>query len=315
MQIFANNAFSTLAAAIAAGDTTMTVQPGQGSKFPSPTNGDYFVVTLFQLIGGMEANHEIVKVTARSVDTFTIARGQEGTAARAWGVGDQVSHRGTAGTLGALAQLGAAGQAFAQPIAVPTAAPGTNTAQAASTQFVKTEIATAVSSLINNSPAALDTLNEIATALGNDPNFSATMMTALGNRVRTDVNTQGLSAAQKANAVANLGLAAVAVSGAKADIGLGNVDNTSDANKPISSATQSALNLLAPLASPGFTGVPTVPTAAPGTNNTQAANTAFAVALVNAAIANLVNSSPAALDTLKELADALGDDPNFSARR
>lgn len=76
--------------------------------------------------------------------------------------------------------------------------------------------------------------------------------------------------------------------------------------------TQSQVNALlaakAPLASPAFTGIPTVPTAAAGTNNLQAASTAF----VQAAIAALVGSSPAALDTLKELADAIGNDPNFA---
>lgn len=76
--------------------------------------------------------------------------------------------------------------------------------------------------------------------------------------------------------------------------------------------TQSQVNTLlaakAPLASPAFTGIPTVPTAAAGTNNLQAASTAF----VQAAIAALVGSSPAALDTLKELADAIGNDPNFA---
>lgn len=76
--------------------------------------------------------------------------------------------------------------------------------------------------------------------------------------------------------------------------------------------TQSQVNTLlaakAPLASPAFTGIPTVPTAAAGTNNLQAANTAF----VQTAIAALVGSSPAALDTLKELADAIGNDPNFA---
>lgn len=61
--------------------------------------------------------------------------------------------------------------------------------------------------------------------------------------------------------------------------------------------------------SPNFTGMPTAPTAAPGANTTQLANTTF----VQAAIAALVASSPAALDTLNELAAALGDDPNFAA--
>uniref|UniRef100_UPI0030199B4E phage tail protein n=1 Tax=Pantoea sp. USHLN256 TaxID=3081293 RepID=UPI0030199B4E len=69
-----------------------------------------------------------------------------------------------------------------------------------------------------------------------------------------------------------------------------------------------ALALKAPLASPALTGTPTAPTAAQSVNNTQLATTAF----VKAAIASLVASSPAALDTLKELADALGNDPNFA---
>ncbi|HDS6504656.1 TPA: phage tail protein [Enterobacter asburiae] len=62
-------------------------------------------------------------------------------------------------------------------------------------------------------------------------------------------------------------------------------------------------------ASPTFTGTPKAPTAAAGNNSTQLANTAF----VQAAIAGLVSSSPAALDTLNELAAALGNDPNFAA--
>lgn len=70
-----------------------------------------------------------------------------------------------------------------------------------------------------------------------------------------------------------------------------------------------ALAAKAPLASPAFTGTPTAPTAAPGTNTTQVATAAF----VQAAVAALVNAAPGALDTLKELADALGDDANFAA--
>lgn len=47
-------------------------------------------------------------------------------------------------------------------------------------------ISTAIANLVNSSPAALDTLNELATALGNDPNFATTINTALGYRVRVD---------------------------------------------------------------------------------------------------------------------------------
>lgn len=62
------------------------------------------------------------------------------------------------------------------------------------------------------------------------------------------------------------------------------------------------------LAGADFTGKVTFPTAPAGTNNTQGATTAFVVA----AIASLVNGSPAALDTLQELAKAMGNDPNFA---
>ena len=64
----------------------------------------------------------------------------------------------------------------------------------------------------------------------------------------------------------------------KSDLGLGNVDNTSDADKPVSTATQAALDLKAPLASPALTGTPTAPTAPPGTDSTQIATTAFVLA-------------------------------------
>lgn len=64
----------------------------------------------------------------------------------------------------------------------------------------------------------------------------------------------------------------------------------------------------ATLASPTFTGVPAAPTATAGTNTTQVATTAF----VSTAVSNLVNGAGAALDTLKELADAMGNDANFA---
>ena len=72
--------------------------------------------------------------------------------------------------------------------------------------------------------------------------------------------------------------------------------------------TNNLLAQKAPLASPALTGTPTVPTAGRGTNNGQIASTAF----VAQAIAALVNSAPGALDTLQELARALGNDANFA---
>lgn len=72
----------------------------------------------------------------------------------------------------------------------------------------------------------------------------------------------------------------------KSMVGLGSVDNTSDAAKPISAATQTALSTKAPIASPALTGVPTAPTASPGTNSTQIATTAYTDAAVAVAMAS-----------------------------
>ena len=89
----------------------------------------------------------------------------------------------------------------------------------------------------------------------------------------------------------------------KSDVGLGNLDNTSDANKPVSTAGQTALDLKANLASPTFTGTPLSTTASPLTNSTQIATTAY----TDAAVAAIVNGAPALLNTLNELSVAIGD--------
>lgn len=73
-------------------------------------------------------------------------------------------------------------------------------------------------------------------------------------------------------------------------------------------ATATAASTYAPLASPALTGVPTAPTAAANTNTTQVATTQFVITEIN----DLIDASPGTLDTLNELAAALGDDPNFA---
>jgi hypothetical protein len=93
------------------------------------------------------------------------------------------------------------------------------------------------------------------------------------------------------------------------DSTLTNVDNTSDANKPISTATSTALALKAPLANPALTGIPTAPTAVSTTNTTQIATTEF----VKTAIANVIDLAPGALDTLNELAAAINDDASYAS--
>src|SRR5580765_964900 len=109
MLLFANNANTTLAGGITSGATSLTVASGAGAKFPSPTGGDYFVATL---INTTTLVSEIIHVTARSTDTFTIVRAQEGTPAVAWASGDTIAMLMTAGTAQAFLQATAS---FAVP--------------------------------------------------------------------------------------------------------------------------------------------------------------------------------------------------------
>ena len=89
----------------------------------------------------------------------------------------------------------------------------------------------------------------------------------------------------------------------KADVGLGNADNTSDANKPVSTATQTALDLKANLASPALTGIPTAPTPANSDSSTKIATTAF----VMQEVTDLIGGAGPAFDTLIELSASLAN--------
>jgi len=113
------------------------------------------------------------------------------------------------------------------------------------------------------------------------------------------------------NASAAIDWTKLAVSSTVSSTELGYVDGvTSAIQTQIDSklATATASSTYAPLASPTLTGTPTAPTATAGTNTTQVATTAF----VGTAVSNLVASAPSTLDTLNELATALGNDAAFS---
>ncbi len=75
--VLANNAVTTIPSAVSSTDTTITVSTGTGSLFPILGASDYVYLTIF----GSNNTYEIVKCTARTDDTFTIVRGQEGTLA------------------------------------------------------------------------------------------------------------------------------------------------------------------------------------------------------------------------------------------
>jgi hypothetical protein len=101
----------------------------------------------------------------------------------------------------------------------------------------------------------------------------------------------------------------------KAAVGLSNVDNTSDANKPVSTAQQSALDLKADLASPALTGSPTAPTQTAADNSTKLATTAYADAAADAAVTADVIHVLKAGDTMGKLVIQPSVDPVNGALR
>jgi hypothetical protein len=114
----------------------------------------------------------------------------------------------------------------------------------------KTYVDTAVSNLVDGAPGLLNTLNEIAAAVGDDPNFFGTVATNLATHeadttnVHGIANTANLVTTSEAQTLTNKTLTSPVINTptgiTKSDVGLGNVDNTSDLNKPVSTAQASA---------------------------------------------------------------------------
>ena len=137
---FSNNANSTLASQITNTATSITLAVGGGANFASPAVGQYSVVSLNDAATG--TIYEIMHCTARTGDTLTVIRGQEGTSAVSWLSGDLVYSSPTAGQMSAFAQSDSA--AFTNTPTAPTAPASTNTTQLATTAFVKSVLATYV---------------------------------------------------------------------------------------------------------------------------------------------------------------------------
>lgn len=96
-ELWANNAASTVGAGINNVVTTITVASGDGAKFPSPSGGDFFFATLQE-----GSTIEIVKVTARSTDSLTVVRAQQGTSGASFTTAAKIENRLTKESLEAL---------------------------------------------------------------------------------------------------------------------------------------------------------------------------------------------------------------------
>jgi hypothetical protein len=200
-QLFTNNAVSALASGITDVATSLTVTTGEGALFPSPTGGDFFMLTLTQ--AGSETSWEVVKVTARTGDALTIVRAQDGTTAAAWGVGAKAELRVTAEALNGK-----------QDAANKDASGG----YAGLTLFklnLRNAANTFTNFLTNTTTAARTWIM---------PDYDGTVATLAG----TETLTNKTLTAPAINSPTGI---------VKGDVGLGNVDNTSDATKNAATAT------------------------------------------------------------------------------
>jgi hypothetical protein len=123
-------------------------------------------------------------------------------------------------------------------------------------------VGTQIANLVSSAPATLDTLNELAAALGNDPSFATTTATSLGNRLRVDTAAQGLNSTQQGNGRTNLGLGSAALSasgdfataaqGTKADTAHGWGNHASGGYLTSATAATTYASLTGAYANPAF---------------------------------------------------------------
>jgi trimeric autotransporter adhesin len=110
------------------------------------------------------------------------------------------------------------------------------------------DITSAVASLVNSAPSSLDTLGELAAQLANDQSAASALTTLVGTKLDSSVASTTYAP------ISNPTFTGTVSGVTKSHVGLGNVDNTSDLDKPISTSVSNALDLKAPLNSPQFTG-------------------------------------------------------------
>lgn len=140
----------------------------------------------------------------------------------------------------------------------------------------------------NLSSSYASTAVNIASSTGTTTSINSATTSLAGVLSASDkTKLDGIAAGAQVNTVTSVAGKTGVVTLVKADVGLGNVDNTADTAKPVSTAQQTALNLKADLASPALTGTPTAPTATVGTNTTQIATTAFVLANVSSSSTKL----------------------------
>lgn len=149
--IFENNAVSTLAVTALLADVTLQVQPGHGSRFPTPAPGESFFVTVQN--GTL---FEIMRCTARSGDVLTVIRAEDGTAAQTWNTGSSVDMRVNAGVLETFAQTDEVAETYV-PLGAQVVLPADPVLpdEAATKRYVDAQVAAAVAATVRNAWAPM----------------------------------------------------------------------------------------------------------------------------------------------------------------
>jgi len=248
-QRFLNNFTSTFIAAVKDAPSSGTpeteldygvlrISDGAAGSLINPTDGDYYLLTAFKRLGSVESNIEVMRVTGVNNAIpgecrITVQRAQEGTSAKAFVAGDYLSLRITKGTAENFSQP--ADLATKEPvIAAPVSAPTEKYWRGDKTwrDFFTDVRAATLTGLSTATNAVITATDTVLSALGKLQKQVSDNLATLTSHTGNTSNPHGVT---------------------KVQVGLGNVDNTSDANKPISTATQAALN--GKQASLGFTPV------------------------------------------------------------
>jgi hypothetical protein len=296
--VFSNNAASTLQSGITSSATSATLL--SGASFPSLSGSDYTYVTLEDVNG----QREIVKATARSGNTLTIVRAQDGTSARAFIAGDKCELRLTAVLLNEVAQqadtdtnttytagtgLSLTGTQFAntapdQTVSLTGAGAATITGTYPNFTITTTDTNTTYSiqdgqlsqnNFTNADHTKLNAIEANATADQTDAEIRAAVEAATDSNVFTDADHT------KLNGIANNANNYV----------LPFTDNSSNWNVAFGWGNHGAAGYL---------------------TSHQSLSGLASESYVNTQVSNLVDSAPGTLNTLNELAAALGDDASFS---
>ena len=172
------------------------------------------------------------------------------------------------------------------------------------------DVTTAVANIVNGAPSSLDTLKELADQLAADESAAATLTTLVGTKLSST------TAASTYAPIASPTFTGTVNGITKAMVGLGNVDNTSDASKPVSTATQAALDAKLSISTASSTYAPKISPIFTGTVDFSGATvtgiTALPTQTGNSGKYLTTNGSAASWSDLNLTAYATKDSPTFT---